>query len=161
MLSHANLLPIQKINKYIFGSKRKKGEKKASLATVWIMDYRCARVAARREMGGMLGHLGQYIQHHFKGEDCGPQRGQVPNPKPHSLDVEDGLGGESRSVRFLHSFHSLLCVLGSWRCPSPGPGVRGLVPRTCTNSRSCPQEALINICRVMNLFTHSFIQWWY
>ena len=52
MLSHANLLPIQKINKYIFGSKRKKGGEKASLATVRIMDYRCARVAARREMGG-------------------------------------------------------------------------------------------------------------
>ena len=46
------MLPIQKINIYIFGSIRNKGGEKASLATVRLMDYRCARVAARREMGG-------------------------------------------------------------------------------------------------------------
>lgn len=57
----------------------------------------------------MLGPLGRYIQHHFTGEDCGTQRGQVPNSKPHSLDVEDGLGGEGRSVRFFHFPFSALC----------------------------------------------------
>lgn len=56
IFSLANLLPIQKINKYFFGSKRIKKrirKRKAPLVAMWIIDFRCGW-----EMGGVWGPLG-------------------------------------------------------------------------------------------------------
>lgn len=71
--------------------------------------------------------MSEYIQHHFTGEDCGTQRGQVPNSKPHSVDVEDmGLAGKA-GLLGSSIFHFLLCP---WilEVSSAGPSVRVWFP---------------------------------
>ena len=107
-------------------------------------------------MGGMLGPLGRYIKHYFTGENYGTQRGQVPNSKPHSSDVEDGLGGEGRSVRFLHFFHSLLCILGSWRCPPPRPRCEGFGSQALYQQQILPSESAHKYL-LSDEFVHPFI----
>lgn len=91
MLSHVNLLPIQKINKYIFGSKRKKGGKRP-LATVWIMDYGCQGGSKEGDGGNARGPWVGIFSTTLQVRTVGLREGKCRTPN-HSVDVEDGLAG--------------------------------------------------------------------